>query len=95
MTRDDLPGYYARVLAAMPDFRLEVEKWAANDNVIFLEWTISGKFGGQETAWRGIDRHTLRGAQSINGVSYFDTLPLWSRLDPTMKRGFLLAATPA
>ncbi len=95
INRGQLSDYYARVFAAMPDFHEEVERWASNRNVVFLEWTISGTFGGQPMAWKGIDRHTLRGDQSIHGVSYFDTLPLWARLDPSMKRGFLLGAATA
>ena len=86
-----LPAYYEKIMSVLPDFRLEVNEWAVRDATVFIEWTISGTLAGERCAWDGVDRHMLIGARSIDGVSYFDTLPLWSQIDPKMRRGFVLA----
>lgn len=88
--RNGIPAYYGKVLALLPDFRLDVQDWADNNDVVFIEWTISATVAGKATSWSGIDRHTIRGSRSIDGVSYFDSLPLWAQLDPTMARSFML-----
>jgi hypothetical protein len=89
--RDHLPAYCEQTKAALPDYTLQPIRWAARDNVLFIEWFVSGTLAGESVRWEGIDRQTLCGAQAVEGVSYFDSLPLWARLDPTMKRGFLLS----
>ena len=94
--RDQLPGYLARVLSVFPDVRLEPTAWASKGDTVFVEWTMTATFRGQQIQWSGADRFTLRGDLAIEGVAYFDSLPLWILIDPSMKRGgFLAAAAPA
>ncbi len=90
--RNDLYAYCKRTKTMLPDCRLEVVRWAARAEIVFIEWFVEGTLGGERIRWEGIDRQTLFGHQSIDGVSYFDSLAVWSRLDPSMKRPFLLAA---
>ncbi len=94
--RDQLPGYIARVLSVFPDVRLEPTAWASKGDTILVEWTMTATFRGQQIQWSGADRFTLRGDLAIEGIAYFDSLPLWILIDPSMKRGgFLAAAAPA
>ena len=94
--RDQLPGYIARVLSVFPDVRLEPTAWASKGDTVFVEWTMTATFRGQQIQWSGADRFTLRGDLAIEGIAYFDSLPLWILIDPSMKRGgFLAAAAPA
>ena len=52
---------------------------------------MSASVRGQQVQWEGADRFTLKGDRAIYGVAYFDTLPLWVAIDPSMKRGDMLA----
>ena len=93
MSRDETPGYWTRVKSIIPDIRLEPKGWAAKDDIVFIEWLMSGTFRGQPIQWEGVTRFTLRGERAIEGAAYFDTMPLWVAIDPRMKRGNLLGAT--
>ena len=92
IVRSDLDAYVHLTKTTLPDYKLEVVRWAARADVVFIEWFVEGTFGGERIRWDGIDRQTLCGHQSIEGVSYFDSLVVWSRLDPSMRRPFMLTA---
>lgn len=85
IARDEIPGYVAQITSVSPDISLSVDRWAARGNSIFIEWTISGSYADEQISWRGADRFTLQGDRAIEGVAYFDTLPLWEQIgaDPT------------
>jgi SnoaL-like domain len=89
----EIPGYLRRLKAVAPDIRLQPNAWAAHGDQVFIEWTITATRRGGETAeWSGVDRFTLRGDRAIEGIAYFDTAPLWARIDPSLDRGDLLDA---
>jgi len=88
--RDEVPAYVAALTERMPDISLEVLNWAAAGDVVLIEWTITGTFGDEEISWNGADRFTLRDGLAIEGVAYFDTMPLWARLDASAQRGDLV-----
>jgi len=82
----EIPAYVARLVRLLPDITLTPQRWAAQGDVVFVEWTISATVAGEQVSWRGADRFTLRGSKAIEGVAYFDTLPIWARVDPTLRR---------
>jgi hypothetical protein len=89
----EIPDYLRRLKVVAPDIRLEPKSWAAHDEKVFIEWTITAtRRGAETTSWSGVDRFTLQGDRAIEGVAYFDTAPLWARIDPSMDRGDLLEA---
>ncbi len=90
--RDQVPGYMRRVFSIVPDGRLDPKAWAANDDTVFIAWSMSASFRGQQEQREGADRFTLKGDRAIYGVAYFATLPLWAAIDPSMKRGDMLPA---
>ena len=91
--KSEIAGYVRRLKAVAPDIRLEPKSWAAHGDQVFIEWTITATARGQEkTSWDGVDRFTLKGNRAIEGIAYFDTAPLWARIDPSMDRGDLLDA---
>jgi hypothetical protein len=47
---------------------------------------LTASVAGRQLSRDGIDHFTLRGDRAVEGIAYFDTLPLWTRLDPTMQR---------
>lgn len=82
----EIPGYVARIKALAPDITLRVENWAAKDDVVLVEWTITATFQREQMAWNGADRFTLQGDRAKDGVAYFDTMGLWARIDPALVR---------
>lgn len=49
--RDEVRSYYMRLLAALPDLSIELERRHVTDDVIILEVTITGTHCG---TWRGL-----------------------------------------
>ena len=92
ISREETPAYWTRVKSVMPDVRLEPKAWAAKGDTVFIEWSMTGTFRGHRLQWDGVTRFTLRGDRAIEGAAYFDTMPLWAAIDPSMKRGSILAA---
>jgi SnoaL-like protein len=82
---DEIPGYVRRLLDALPDITLEPTSWAARDDTVLIEWTIRATFGDEPVSWNGADRFTLRGDRAVQGVAYFDTLPIWQRVNPALR----------
>ena len=64
------------LFALIPDIRAEVERWAAQGDVLYIELTLRGTPGGRPISWRACDRVTLRDGLAIERESYFDPGPL-------------------
>jgi ketosteroid isomerase-like protein len=64
------------LFALMPDLRGKVERWAAREDSLYIELTLSGTLAGRAVSWRACDRITLRGGLAVERESYFDPLPL-------------------
>ena len=86
----ELAAFVDRTKALLPDARLHVERWAAGGDFVLIEWRIGATLAGEPLEWAGMSRFTLRGSRAVEEAVHFDTLPLWERLDPTMRRPGLL-----
>lgn len=82
----EIPDYVRRIKSASPDISLAVDRWAARDDFVLIEWTITASLRGEPVSWSGVDRFTLKGDRAIEGIAYFDSLPLWARVDPSIAR---------
>ena len=90
LKRDEITAHVSRVLTLMPDQRIEVKRWGANRDDVFIEWSASATLRGQAIEWSGASRFTLRDGLILEEIAYFDTLPLRAIVDDsTMKRGDL------
>jgi ketosteroid isomerase-like protein len=67
---------FARLFRLIPDLHVEVRDWAARADVVLIEFTLSGSFGGRELSWPAVDRIRLRDGLVAERISYFDALPL-------------------
>jgi ketosteroid isomerase-like protein len=68
---------FARLFRLIPDLHATVHRWAATGpDVVFIEFTLAGTFGGRPIAWDAVDRFVLRDGLAVDRVSYFDSLPL-------------------
>ena len=84
--RSEIVDYVRRFTSVAPDISLRPIRWAARDDYVLIEWTITATFNGEPISWYGVDRFTLRGDRATEGIAYFDSLPLWARVDPSMSR---------
>ena len=78
------PDYVRAIKALMPDIRLEVANWAANGNVVFVEYEMSGTLAGQALRWTGIGRFRLDGERAIDAIGRWDNLDLLAQIDPNV-----------
>ena len=68
---------FARLFSLIPDLHATVHRWAAAEpDVVFIEFTLAGTFGGQPIEWEAVDRFVLRDGLALERVSYFDSMPL-------------------
>ena len=86
----DVPRWAERIKAALPDLTFEVDAWAARADLVLLQWTSTATVAGRSLRWSGVDRFRLRDGRIAEEVVYFDTLPVWAALDPTMSRPALV-----
>jgi hypothetical protein len=81
----DEPDYVRAIKTLMPDISLEVANWAASDDVVFIEYEMSGTLAGRSLSWTGIGRFKLRGERAIDAIGRWDNLELLAQIDPTVR----------
>jgi hypothetical protein len=86
--KSDIPDYVARLKSIAPDITLAPRRWAARGRELFIEWTITvtPPDAEEQVSWDGVDRFTLDGDRATEGIAYFDTSPIWARMDPNLGR---------
>lgn len=78
------PDYVRAIKALMPDIGLTVANWAAREDVVFVEYEMSGTLAGRALRWTGIGRFKLRGERAIDAIGRWDNLELLAQIDPTI-----------
>lgn len=78
------PDYVRAIKALMPDVSLRVASWAANGDVVFVEYEISGTLVDQPLTWTGIGRFKLDGDRAIEAIGRWDNLELLAQIDPAI-----------
>jgi limonene-1,2-epoxide hydrolase len=68
---------FSKLFGLIPDLHVQVHRWAASDDVLFIEFTLVGTFGGEEVSWPAVDRFLLRDGLVAERISYFDPMPLF------------------
>lgn len=59
-----------------PDLVWQMLDWAANGDVVVIEWQSTRIIEGRQIGWRGVDKFRLRGGRIIEERVYMDTSPL-------------------
>jgi len=85
-----VPEWSERIKRAMRDFTFRADEWASREDLVFLQWTSTATVGDRNLRWSGVDRFRLRDWRIAEEVVYFDTLPVWAAVDPTMVRPALV-----
>jgi hypothetical protein len=65
---------FRRTFDVFPDLRASVERWAANDDTIFIEIVFSATVGGRHLQWRGVDRFLVRDDAVVERVAFLNPL---------------------
>jgi ketosteroid isomerase-like protein len=63
---------FTRLFRAIPDLTATVHRWSARGDVVFIEFTLTGEFGGRPLSWPAVDRFIVRDGLGAERVSYFD-----------------------
>jgi len=71
--REGVIAMFKQTLERMPDLRLEVIRWAASGDAVFLEWAATATVAGRPIRWQGVDRVRLRDGRTFEGQVYWDT----------------------
>jgi hypothetical protein len=71
---------FARLFALVPDLHADVHSVGHGKSQVFIEFTLSGTYGGKPIAWDAVDRFTFTAGLIAERVSYFDASPLVLKL---------------
>jgi ketosteroid isomerase-like protein len=71
---------FQRLFALVPDLHADVRAVGHGSREVFIEFTLSGTYGGKPIAWDAVDRFTFTDGLIAERVSYFDSAPLVLKL---------------
>jgi hypothetical protein len=71
---------FQRLFALVPDLHADVHTVGHGARGVFIEFTLSGTYGGKPIAWDAVDRFTFTDGLIAERVSYFDSAPLMLKL---------------
>jgi steroid delta-isomerase-like uncharacterized protein len=71
---------FERLFQLVPDLHADVHSFGHNDKQVFIEFTLSGTYGGKPLSWRAVDRFTFTDGLIAERVSFFDSAPLVATL---------------
>jgi ketosteroid isomerase-like protein len=63
---------FTRLFDAFPGLTAEVHRWAAQGDLVFIEFTLTCEFGGRPLSWPAVDRFFLRDGMIAERVNYAD-----------------------
>jgi steroid delta-isomerase-like uncharacterized protein len=63
---------FSRIFRAFPGLKVEVHRWAADGDLVFIEFTLTGEFGGRPISWPAVDRFFMRDGLVAERVNYAD-----------------------
>ncbi|WP_197501731.1 nuclear transport factor 2 family protein [Mycobacterium sp. 852002-51057_SCH5723018] len=78
--KPEIPGYYAMLLAAVPDLDPKLEGWAGDGDALCVEWLYRGAGGDGRSplAVRVVDVFEFAGGGVQFGHAYYDSLTILS-----------------
>lgn len=69
-------GFVKPLFTLVDGIHGEVQRWAADGDVIYIELTLRGSMGGKPVEFESCDRITLRDGVAIERKAYVDPVPL-------------------
>jgi ketosteroid isomerase-like protein len=71
---------FTRLFTAFPGLRGTVHSWAANGDIVFIDFTVSCAFGRGQLSWPAVDRFVLRNGLARERINYFDPTRLFIQI---------------
>jgi ketosteroid isomerase-like protein len=71
---------FTQVFQAFPGLTATVHRWAADGDLVFIEFTLSGELGGRRLSWPAVDRFFLRDGLIAERVNYADGGKLFAEI---------------
>jgi steroid delta-isomerase-like uncharacterized protein len=81
---DEMARYFAETFAALPDFHIEPERIAGDEETVFVRWRMTGTFNGgpwqgieptgQRIELLGMDCFTFREGKVVHNAVVFDQM---------------------
>jgi ketosteroid isomerase-like protein len=71
---------FEQLFALVPDLHADVHRVGHGKCEVFIEFTLSGTYGGKPISWDAVDRMTFTNGLIAERVSYFDSAPLAVKL---------------
>lgn len=95
ITKPEIPGYYAMLLAAVPDLDPKLEGWAGDGAALCVEWLYRGAGGDGRLplATRVVDVFEFASGGVQFGHAYYDTLTILSASRPDLGKVIAKART--
>ncbi len=69
-----------RIWCCLPDLRGHVDRWCGDGDLVFIEFRLHARIGGQVIGWPNVNRLVLHDGKAIERVTYFDPLAVLPRL---------------
>jgi ketosteroid isomerase-like protein len=86
---------FRRLFTLVPDLHADVHAVGHGSRAVFIEFTLSGTYGGKPISWDAVDRFTFTDGLIAERVSYFDSAPLILKLASRPRGWNRLARTAA
>lgn len=71
---------FRKLFSWLPDLHATIDAWGVNGTALFIEFRLIATIGGKRIEWPVVDRFVMRGDKAAKRVTYFDALPLVTRL---------------
>jgi ketosteroid isomerase-like protein len=73
---------FQRFWYVLPDLRAHVDHWCGDRDLVFIEFRLHARIGGNSIEWPNVNRLQLRDGKAIERITYFDPLAIL----PTLAR---------
>jgi SnoaL-like domain len=67
---------FRRIWRCLPDLRADVDRWCGDCGLVFIEFQLHARVGGQVVEWPNVNRLVLCDGKAIERVTYFDPLAI-------------------
>ncbi|OBA64301.1 hypothetical protein A5647_02620 [Mycobacterium sp. 1100029.7] len=73
---DAAKAQFQRLFHCLPELRAVVDHWCGDDDLVFIEFRMRSRVGGDVFEWPNVNRLRLRDGKGMERVTYFDSLAM-------------------
>lgn len=71
---------FQRIWYCLPDLRAHVDRWCGDGGLVFIEFRLHARIGGNAIEWPNVNRLRLHDGKATERVTYFDPLAIMPTL---------------